>query len=115
MAEHEKEDPKGLTRRDLLKRGAVAGAVAWSAPVILSLRAPAFAQGTPPIRSCCQCVTGGETNEPCESDGFTCESCIRFCVGKGGVLKYAVGEGCSCILGVCRGFEDLPCEQQPCG
>jgi hypothetical protein len=113
MAEPEEVGRKGLTRRDLLKRGAVAGAVAWSAPVILSLRAPAFAQGYQ--RTCCQCVTGGPENEPCESDSFTCETCIRFCEGKGGVLKYAVGEGCSCILGVCRGFEDLPCEQQVCG
>jgi hypothetical protein len=115
MPEPEEAGRKGFTRRDLLKRGAVAGAIAWSAPVILSLRTPAFAQGSPPIRSCCQCVTGGDTNEPCESDGFTCESCVRFCEGKGGVLKYAVGEGCSCILGVCRGFEDLPCEQVACG
>lgn len=113
MPEPEEAVRKGLTRRDLLKRGAVAGAVAWSAPVVMSIRAPAYAQS--PIRSCCQCVTGGTDNEPCESDGFSCEACIRFCAAKGGVLKYAVGPGCSCILGVCRGFEDMPCEQQTCG
>lgn len=111
MPEPEGTTSSGLSRRDLLKRGALVGGLAWATPVILSVRAPAYAQQY--RRTCCQCV--GPTNEPCESDNFTCEACIRFCEGKGGVLKYAVGEGCSCILGVCRGFEDLPCEQQPCG
>ena len=112
MVEPEKSR-EGLSRRDLLRRGAVVGAIAWSAPIVLSLKTPAWGQGY--FRTCCQCVTGGPENEPCESDGFTCDACIRFCEGKGGVLKYAQGEGCSCILGVCRGFEDLPCEQVPCG
>lgn len=114
MPEPEGMTSRGLSRRDLLKRGAVVGGLMWTAPVIQSIRTPAYAQPYP-IRTCCQCVTGGDTNEPCESNGFTCESCVRFCEGKGGVLKYAVGEGCSCILGVCRGFENLPCEQQLCG
>jgi hypothetical protein len=113
MPEPEEARRKALSRRDLLKRGAVAGAVAWTAPVVLSMRTPAFAQGSPPIRTCCQCVTGGPSNEPCESDGFSCESCIKFCEGKGGVLKYAEGDGCSCIRGQCTAFEG-PCNQQAC-
>jgi hypothetical protein len=106
------ESREGLTRRDLLKRTAVAGAIAWSAPVILSIRTPAYA-ASPGIRSCCQCVTPGDSNEPCESDHFTCEACQSFCEGKGGILKYAQGEGCSCIRGVCTGF-DGPCDQKAC-
>jgi len=36
----------GLSRRDLIKRGAVVGGVVWAAPVVQSLSSPAFA-GTP--------------------------------------------------------------------
>lgn len=113
VAEPKEAHPRVVSRRDLLKRGAMAGAVAWSAPVILSMRTPAFA-ASQHIRTCCQCVTGGSSNEPCESDGFTCEACIQFCLAKGGVLKYAQGDGCACIRGICRGFEG-PCDQQACG
>jgi hypothetical protein len=112
MPESERKPTRGISRRDLLKRGVVAGAVAWSVPVVQSMRVPAYA-ASPAIRSCCQCVTGGPTNEPCESDGFSCASCQTFCAGKGGVLKYAQGDGCSCIRGVCTGF-DGPCDQIAC-
>lgn len=53
--DHERED-KGLSRRDVLKRAAVVGAVAWSAPVISSLRTPAFAQYPP--GGPCGCTAG---------------------------------------------------------
>lgn len=35
----------GISRRSLLKRGAVVGGTVWAVPVIQSLSAPAFAQG----------------------------------------------------------------------
>jgi hypothetical protein len=38
---------KGISRRSMLKRVGAGAAVAWSAPILTSLRAPAFAQGTP--------------------------------------------------------------------
>lgn len=38
----------GLSRREVLKRAAIVGGVAWAAPVVQSLAAtPAFAQGSP--------------------------------------------------------------------
>jgi hypothetical protein len=37
----------GLTRRELIRRGAIAGGLAWSAPMLQSLGTPAFAQGYP--------------------------------------------------------------------
>jgi len=40
------ENGAGLSRRDLIKRGAVVGGVVWAAPVVQSLTSPAFA-GTP--------------------------------------------------------------------
>lgn len=49
----ERED-KGLSRRDILKRAAVVGGVAWTAPVLSSLRTPAFAQYPGP----CGCNAG---------------------------------------------------------
>lgn len=37
-----------ISRRSMLKRLGAASTVAWTAPVITSFRAPAFAQGSPP-------------------------------------------------------------------
>lgn len=49
----------GLDRRSLLRKGVVAGAVAWTAPVVTTFGAPAFAQ------------TGGSgpPPPPCDCDG----------------------------------------------
>lgn len=41
----------GVSRRDLLRRGAIVGGLVWAAPVIQSIRSPAFAQVSP-IRRC---------------------------------------------------------------
>jgi hypothetical protein len=112
VPESEPKRTRQITRRELLKRGAVAGAVAWSVPVVQSMRVPAYAASAP-IRTCCQCVTGGPSNEPCESDGFSCGACQQFCEGKGGILKYMQGDGCSCIKGQCMAFEG-PCDQVAC-
>lgn len=54
MSEIEGDPARGSTRRDLLKKGAVAGAVAWTAPVLLSQTA--HAAGSPPPR----CVPSGQ-------------------------------------------------------
>jgi len=43
----------GLTRRDLIKRGAVAGGLVWTAPLILESAAAATTAGCSP----CDCVT----------------------------------------------------------
>lgn len=50
-------DRRGLSRRDLIKASAAAGAVAWTAPVIIdSLSSPAAAVTVPVCASC----TGGK-------------------------------------------------------
>lgn len=49
--------PSKIDRREMLKRAAVAGGVAWAAPVLTSLRTPAFAQYPP--NGPCGC-NGGE-------------------------------------------------------
>src|SRR3712207_7573092 len=57
---HENQDLKrelGITRRGLMKRGAiVGGTLVWAAPVIQSLSPPAFAHVVSPVNHfCCHC------------------------------------------------------------
>jgi hypothetical protein len=105
MAEPRETGQKGLSRRDLLKRGAVAGAVAWSAPVVLSLRTPAYAQGSP-FHACCQC--NQPFPWPALVDGVTCEQCQEFCNGHGGVKRYQRGSICSAENAVCDQRPECP-------
>lgn len=46
----------GISRRDLLKRGAVVGALTWATPVVSSFTRPAFAAGTPQDADVISCV-----------------------------------------------------------
>ena len=46
------EENNGLSRRDLIKRGAVVGGVVWAAPVVSSMANPAFASSPPPPGEC---------------------------------------------------------------
>jgi hypothetical protein len=50
----------GISRRRMLKRIGAGAAIAWSAPVLTSLRAPAFAQESP-----CDPGAGCDLNTPC--------------------------------------------------
>ena len=36
----------GISRRDVLRRGAIVGGVVWSVPIVQSLASPAFAAGS---------------------------------------------------------------------
>lgn len=51
----------GISRRSVLKRAAVGGAVVWAAPVVTSLTTPAFAQGSPSCteETCSKVTIGG--------------------------------------------------------
>ena len=81
----------GLTRRDLLRRGAVVGGtLLWVAPVIQSITPPAFAQQTSPaLVSCCKCVG----RLLCASN-VTEDDCVRFCGEAKKVSTYAVNAVC---------------------
>jgi hypothetical protein len=62
------EDSGGVSRRKMLKRIGVATAAAWTAPVLSSFRAPAFAQRE-------QCVCEGDPCDcqtPCNDQGCFC-------------------------------------------
>lgn len=84
----------GLSRREVLKRAAIVGGVAWAAPVVQSLAGtPAFAQGSP---APCFHSTGG-------ADGGGCQSACQAQSGCGG--------------GSCDGVDadpDNPQGQGPC-
>jgi hypothetical protein len=61
---------KGISRRSMLKRVGAGAAVAWSAPILTSLRAPAFAQGTPVCEpGCPACQFGLPCGESCACVG----------------------------------------------
>ncbi len=50
----------GITRRTLIKRGAVVGGtLVWAAPVIDSFTSPAFGQAGTPEAACCRFTGGG--------------------------------------------------------
>ena len=74
----DERDEKGLSRRDVIRRAAVVGAVAWTVPAISSISTPAFA-ASPAAGSC----PGGST---CGGD---------FCFGQG-----ICGSG-NCVLDEC--------------
>ena len=77
----------GLTRRDLIRRGAiVGGTLLWATPVIQSIRAPeAFAAGSAGgvIHGCCRCKVrpspGGVKLPKCAADDFTTATCANYC------------------------------------
>ena len=82
--------PKGISRRDVLKRGAVIGGALWAAPTIQSLTNAASAHvGSPlPFHFCCQCQNAQGQVLACEADGETVpaktpEECRQSCIGEG--------------------------------
>jgi hypothetical protein len=84
-----------VSRRRMLKRIGAGAAVAWSAPILSSIRTPAFGQVDQYPDRC----------DPANCQ-FTCGGPVQTC-GAG-----PVGIGCFCDLdasGVCRCVQDAPC------
>ena len=84
MDEMDRENQDSISRRRMIKRLGAATAVAWTAPVLSSLRTPAFAQGSP-IDGCLDCVPlaqpaqehcAGQPDCGAEPSGNPC-SCLR--------------------------------------
>ena len=114
-----------ISRRKALKRIGAGAAIAWSAPVLSSLRTPAFAQETPRCQEPCDFVCGGSA-QPCGAADCLCDRTTErtcFCLNDAAcdVLKACtstaecppgwgcVGIGCCPDLGT--GHLCLP----PCG
>lgn len=96
MSQPEGQGPprNSMSRRDLLRRGAIVGGLVWAAPVIQSLRTPAYAL-SPGIQSCCVCK-GPVGFQFCFIDLQECSDCQAFCAPHGGVKTYSQGTNCGC-------------------
>lgn len=91
MPDQEVTSPKRapeISRRDLLRRGAIVGGnLLWAAPVIQSMggRALAYHNVYP---SCCECKT---LEAGCHVDHITQEECAEFCGGEDEIEFYSFG------------------------
>jgi len=77
MPDQARTEHDGLSRREVLKRAAIVGGVAWAAPVVQSLvGTPAFAQGSPgPCFKSVGDPNGGGCQNACQQSGCTGGSC----------------------------------------
>src|SRR2546429_5776171 len=103
-----------MSRRKLLRNAGIAGAVAWTAPVLTSLGAPAFAsvQGRH-NKSCAAFVLQDPTNHACgicNPNSVGCEnngSC--FCiVNIKGCCFCTMGTSCASLIACPNGQTDCP-------
>lgn len=120
MNEHDGTEPNlGISRRTLLRRGAVVGGtLMWTAPMVKSLTPAAFGadMGPSPGRSaCCSCSDPVDPNAVddviCDQNGFNSQrgrlsrdNCENFCRDSGfRRWKYQTSNAdfCSCINGIC--------------
>jgi hypothetical protein len=70
------DSPNRINRREALKRTAIATGVAWSAPILTSLRTPAFAQYGVPCEEGCTYVIH------LEAPSYACSECEgNICFG----------------------------------
>ncbi len=100
---------RDISRRTMLKRAGVGAAVVWSAPILSSVRVPAFARtatgpGGCPKNPCDSC----DVNTPCNS-AFDCQN-------SGGACNcWVLADRSSCYCGpisACTGFQ--PCQNGQC-
>ena len=92
----------GLTRRDLMKRGAiVGGTLLWAAPVIQSITAPSAYAAS--LHACCQCARRNKSGVRCAQDDISPSECAAQCSTpkKNHVVNYITGSSCSCTKNVC--------------
>ena len=116
MTEEEKVE-SGISRRSLLKRAGVVGAIAWTTPVIASLRTPAFAASPGPDPECqgadcstfINCASNPDPDLFCacfttDVGGFCLPSrlCNELVPCPGGTDDCPAGE--VCLIGSCCGI-----------
>lgn len=98
----ESEEPGGnssrIDRREALKRAALVTGAAWAAPVLTSLRTPAFAQYGVPCEEDCVYVAHFEP------PGFSCSACEPICPG---------GNCGDCRGPACARITSVTCETSP--
>ena len=106
----------GLSRRELLRRGAIAGGtLLWVAPTIQSLAPVASAQElSGSFRACCQCVGDARSQGSCTVDVLTQSECVARCGGADRTAYYGVGNF-SCVDGNCVPVGDATGGTSPSG
>jgi hypothetical protein len=109
MSQPDAAHRRGLTRRDLLRRGAAVGGFLWTAPVIQSVLSRAYAASSE-LLSCCQCSQA--PSFPSKIGPLTCADCQSYCTGHGGVKTYTTGIGCVSRDQVCMATDSCP--KKPC-
>ncbi|HEV8571817.1 MAG TPA: hypothetical protein VGR49_02050 [Actinomycetota bacterium] len=91
-----------INRREALKRTAIATGVAWTAPIIMSVRTPAFAQYG-------SCEEGCAYIAHFDLPSFACSPCQDVCLGDCADYgqPHCAGAACARITSVtCSGVED---------
>jgi hypothetical protein len=69
MSENTSSVQGGMTRREMLKKSALVGAVAWATPVISSLNTPAYAQQNVVSPAACTTWDCGDPFDICGTTG----------------------------------------------
>lgn len=110
-----KRDPsdEGLTRREMLRRGAiVGGTLLWVTPAIQSLTPNAYAvQQVGSFKACCQCTGTRSHPAGCSVDAISYNECFERCGGPSRA-SYFVGRY-SCVDGNCVPLDGGPDEGRP--
>ncbi|MGH2554733.1 MAG: hypothetical protein ACRDHO_03330 [Actinomycetota bacterium] len=89
---------EGISRRRMIKRIGAGAAIAWSAPILTSIRTPAFAE-TPPDDACPDTGCPGENFAPCTGNPSGCAE--GACTGGLGCFKGDDTEGgCHCYQNI---------------
>jgi hypothetical protein len=80
---------QGISRRELIRRGAVVGGtLLWATPVVQSL-APAANAFHARYATCCEC---NGASPQCAENHITFEECAAFCGGESRIEAYLVGD-----------------------
>ncbi len=102
MDENEKRldlnDESGMTRRDMLRRGAiVGGTLLWVAPAIQSMAPKAFAvEGSVGSQGCaaCYCWSGTQGNRITRNRGFEAGPVQRHGLDSSAIVRIGASTGC---------------------
>ena len=81
---------RAISRRTLIKSGAIVGGTIWAAPVIDSFVSPAFAQGSSQF-GCCACYNSSGVLSAGAADDLSASTCVSFCrstVGHGSYVLF---------------------------
>ena len=97
----EPNEDSGLTRREMLRRGAiVGGTLLWVTPAIQSLTPNAYAvQQVGSFKACCECGNNPHKPRTCTVDAISFTECNERC-GGGSRANYFVGRY-ACVDGNC--------------